>query len=160
MNPSIGTFQKKFTRLRRSEDGQSLLMFVLFIIVLFVFIGLGVDMGFAYITRARLSKAVDAACLTGLRNLYQGQAQAGLIASNAFLTNYGASGRDVAPPALTISFTKVNKNIVVDIGATVSINTYFIRVFPQWRTLAVGSSGEATRADVIMSLVLDRSAPC
>src|ERR1700733_9083376 len=157
MNHSTGTHQKKSARLLRSEGGQSLLMFVLFMIVLFVFIGLGIDMGFAYITRARLSKAVDAACLTGMRNLFQGQTQAGIVASNAFLTNYGTSGRDVTAPAVNISFGKVNQNIVIDVAATVSINTYFIRVLPQWKILTVGSSAEATRADVIMTLVLDRS---
>src|ERR1700690_1654005 len=97
----------------RGERGQTLLMFLLFMIVLIVFIGLGVDLGFAYITRARLSKAVDSACLTGMRNLYQGQTQAGLVASNAFLANYGSSGRDVAPPALNISFDTVNGNTVI-----------------------------------------------
>ena len=50
------------------ESGQTLILFTLFIIVLILFVGLGIDLGFAYITRAQLSKAVDAACLTGIRN--------------------------------------------------------------------------------------------
>src|ERR1700722_5688364 len=98
MNSQVNAMRRKFVPLIRDEGGQTLLMFVLFVIVLFVFVGLGVDLGFAYITRARLSKAVDSACLSGMRNLYQGQGLAGQIASNAFLINYGASGRDVAPP--------------------------------------------------------------
>ena len=149
--------RRKSAHIIRREQGQTLLMFLLFMIVLIVFIGLGVDLGFAYITRARLSKAVDSACLTGMRNLYQGQTQAGLVASNAFLVNYGTSGRDVAPPALNIRFSTDNGNTVIDVGATVSINTFFIRVLPQWRTLAVGSAAEATRAQLIMTLVLDTS---
>lgn len=142
----------------RGEQGQTLLMFVLFMIVLIVFIGLGVDMGFAYITRARLSKAVDSACLAGMRNLYQSQAQADIVARAAFLANYGTSGRDVPPgPVVTVNFKTVNNNTAIDVGATVSINTYFIRVLPLWKTLSVGSSAEATRADVNMTLVLDTS---
>lgn len=157
MKTKVGTAQKKSAPIIRGEQGQTLLMFVLFMIVLFVFIGLGVDLGFAYMTRARLSKAVDSACLTGMRNLSQGQTAARAAALAAFSANYGTSGRDVAPPVVNVTFGTVNQNIVIDVGATVSINTYFIRVLPSWKTLAVGSSAEATRADVIMTMVLDRS---
>ena len=142
----------------RGEQGQTLLMFVLFMIVLIVFIGLGVDMGFAYMTRARLSKAVDSACLTGMRNLSQGKPAADKAARAAFSANYGTSGRDVPPgPAVVVNFGTVNNNAVIDVKATDSINTYFIRVLPLWKTLAVGSSAQATRADVNMTLVLDTS---
>jgi len=141
----------------RGEQGQTLLMFVLFMVVLFVFIGLGIDLGFAYITNARLSKAVDSACLTGVRDLLNGQDAAGDEAKAAFFANYGASGRDVAAPIPTVKWSTVNKNTVIHVDATVNINTYFIRVLPQWKTLTVGSSAEATRADVIMGLVLDHS---
>src|SRR5271154_6196907 len=121
MNSQVKAMRRKSAPIICDERGQTLLMFALFIIILFVFVGLGVDLGFAYITRARLSKAVDSACLTGMRNLYQGQTQAGVIASNVFIANYGTSGRDVAPPVLSISFTNINNNISVSVGATVSI---------------------------------------
>ena len=149
--------RRKSTHVIRGEQGQTLLMFVLFIIVLIVFVGLGVDLGFAYITRARLSKAVDSACLTGVRTLLNGQPASEAAARAAFSANYGTSGRDVAPPVVTVTFKTANNNNVIDVGATVSIGTFFIRVLPQWSTLAVGSAAEATRADVILGLVLDRS---
>jgi len=153
---------KTHCRTEGNERGQTLLMFVLFMVVLFAFIGLGVDLGFAYVTRSRLSKSVDAACLEGMNNLSSGQAQAALVASNTFFANYGTSGRDVAPPTVTVNFGTVNGNTVINVGATVSINTFFIRVLPAiggaaWKTLTVGESAQATRADLIMSLVLDRS---
>jgi Flp pilus assembly protein TadG len=150
-------------RIIQREHGQTLLMFIPFMVVLFVFVGLGVDLGFAYITKARLSKGVDSACLTGMRNLSQGQAQATLVANNAFFANYGVSGRDVAAPAVAIKFGSANGNTTIDVDATVKINTFFIRVMPvliagaNWNTLTVSSSGEATRANLIMSLVLDVS---
>jgi Flp pilus assembly protein TadG len=162
MNPQGVSMRKRTRRVMQREDGQTLVMFMLFAAILIVFVGLGVDLGFAYVTRAKLSKAVDAACLAGIRNLSQGTTQAGLIASNAFAANYGTSGRDKAPPALTINFGTVNGNTVLDVNATVSINTFFIRVMPavggaNWSTLSVGESAEATRANLIMSLVLDVS---
>src|SRR5260221_9411062 len=115
MNFEVSATRRKSAHIIRGEQGQTLLMFVLFMIVLIVFIGFGVDLGFAYITRSRLSKAVDSACLTAMRNLYQGQTEAGVVASNAFLINYGASGRDVAPPTLNIIFSTVNSNPMVNV---------------------------------------------
>ena len=47
---------------RLGNRSQTLILFVLFMFMLILFVGLGIDLGFAYITRARLSKAVDAAC--------------------------------------------------------------------------------------------------
>ncbi|HVM61748.1 MAG TPA: pilus assembly protein TadG-related protein [Verrucomicrobiae bacterium] len=154
--------RKTIRRALRREHGQMLVMFVLMIVVLIGFVGLGVDLGFAYISRARLSKAVDAACLNGMRNYYQGTTQASLIASNTFALNYGSCGRDVAPPTLNISFNTTGNNVLLNISAQVAINTFFIRVLPaiggySWRTLTVGDSAQATRTKVILALVLDRS---
>lgn len=143
-----------------------MLLFVLFMVVLFVFAGLGIDLGFAYVTKARLSKAVDSACLAAVRNISAGTVSAGAIATNAFFANYGVSGRDVAPPVPTITFTtdSINNTIAVEVSATVTINTFFIRVLPtlvpngpSWKTLTVGSDALATRNSLIMTLVLDVS---
>ena len=150
-------------RFFQREDGQTLIMFVLMLVVMLGFVGLGVDLGFAYITKARLSKAVDSACLNGMRNYWQGTTQASLIASNTFALNYGTfPGRDVAPPSLAISFVTSNQNTVLNVQASVAINTFFIGVLPaiggtSWKTLTVGESAQATRTKVILALVLDRS---
>ena len=93
---------RNYRQLVRQAGGQTLIMFVLFLIVLFIFAGLGIDLGFAYITRARLSKAVDAACLTGVRNISQGTTAATDAARSAFNANYGTSGRDVVAPVPSI----------------------------------------------------------
>ena len=135
-------------------------------VVLFLFAGLGIDLGFAYITRARLSKAVDSACLAAVRNIGAGTVTAGAIATNAFFANYGVSGRDVAPPVPGITFTTdlANNNISVEVTASVTIATFFIRAIPaivpgapDWKTLTVGSDAVATRKQLIMTLVLDVS---
>ncbi|MGD1019985.1 MAG: VWA domain-containing protein [Verrucomicrobiia bacterium] len=150
-------------RFRQREQGQTLLMFVLMLVVMIGFVGLGVDLGFAYISRARLSKAVDSACLNGMRNFWQGTTNASMIASNTFAMNYGTCGRDVAPPTVTINFSKdSNNNTVLNVQATVAINTFFIGVMPaiggiSWKTLTVGESAQSTRTKVILALVLDRS---
>lgn len=143
---------------RRQDSGQVLVLFVLSVIVLILFIGLGVDLGFSYITQAQLSKAVDAAALTAARNISLGTNTATQVALNAFANNYGVSSRDVTDPKVVVQiFSDANNNEVVSINATVSINTFFIRVLPQWATLTVASSAQATRDNVIMTLVLDTS---
>ena len=150
---------------RFKEAGQTLLMFVLFMFMLILFVGLGIDLGFAYITRARLSKAVDAACLTGMRN-YSSTAvqQATDIAKSAFQANYGTSSRDAVPPTPLVNFSTLNNNITVDVSASATINTFFLSALhavfpagPSWQTLTVGSAAQATRPNLILSLVLDRS---
>jgi Flp pilus assembly protein TadG len=47
-------------------------LFALSLPVLLGFMGLGIDLGFAFIERANLSKAVDAAALAAMRNINQG----------------------------------------------------------------------------------------
>jgi Flp pilus assembly protein TadG len=147
------------TNNQRHERAQIFALFALSLPVLILFIGLGVDLGFAFVTRANLSKAVDAAALAAMRNLNQGQTQATAIAQSAFNTNYGSGiGRDFSPPVLNVAITTdANNNAVVNVSATTSINTFFLRVLPGLKTLQVSSNAQATRPKLIMSLVLDGS---
>ena len=55
------------------KPGQVFLLFLIVLPVLMLFVGLALDMGFAYITKTTLSKSVDAAALAGMRNLDQGR---------------------------------------------------------------------------------------
>ena len=143
---------------RGRQGGQALLTFVFFLVVLILLTGLGIDVSFAYITKANLSKAVDAACLAGMRSLGQGTITASAVANSTFAANYGRPGRDTGPvtPSIVVG-VDANNNKTVTIGATATINTFFIRVFPLWKTLHVSANGQATRAKLVMSLVLDRS---
>jgi hypothetical protein len=45
----------------------------------------------------------------------------------------------------------------LSVSATATLNTFFIRILPQWGTLDIHASAQATRPSLIMSLVLDRS---
>ncbi len=143
---------------RRRDCGQVMVLFVLLMVVLILFIGLGIDLGFSYITKANLSKSVDAAALLGAMNLPNGTNAAQSVALSAFDMNYGVSARDAAPPHVDVQvFNDANNNLNVDVSASVNINTYFVRILPQWATLAVASTAEAVRDNVIMTLVLDTS---
>jgi Flp pilus assembly protein TadG len=155
---------------RGNKDGQALILFTLFLLVLILFVGLGIDLGFAYITKAQLSKAIDAATLAGVSNYQQSDsgAAARTNALNTFYANYatnGVTGRAAAGAKVTPTVTfglDANNNRTITVQASATINTYFLRALSvlgdtQWKTLTVGDSASATRSKVVMTLVLDTS---
>jgi Flp pilus assembly protein TadG len=143
---------------RDSERGQMLVMFTFFLVVLILFVGLGIDIGFAYVTKAELSKAVDAAALAGISSVNQGTPTAKSVASATFAANYGRPGRDTGSVNPLINFgTDSGNNQFITVDATATTRTFFVRILPTWKTMTVKSSAQATRAKVIMSVVLDHS---
>ncbi len=145
-------------RNRKNERGQILLMLALSLPLILLFVGLAIDAGFAYVTKARLSKAVDGACLTAMKNLAQGEATATTLGTNTFNANYPTTGLDASAPTVSISYsTDGSGNTLVSAVGTATINTYFIRILPQFATVTVGDHAQATRAKLVMSLMLDRS---
>ena len=144
---------------RKAQRAQIFMLFAISLPVILGFIGLGIDLGFAFVEHANLSKAVDAAALAAMRNLNQGPAQAKAVASSAFNTNYGKGlGTDFSSPVVNIVIgTDANNNSTVNVNATATINTFFLRILSGFKTLKVSSSAQATRPKLIMSLVLDKS---
>src|ERR1700675_3514180 len=139
----------------QKKSGQMGVLFLILLPVLLGFVGLSIDLGNAYRTRATLSKAIDAAALAAMSNCNLGQTEARTIAQNAFNANYGPN-----PPAVSIVFsTDSNNNMLVNVSASVTLNTYFLRVLSGLKTLSVSSRAQATRNPLVMSLVLDQSYP-
>jgi Flp pilus assembly protein TadG len=144
---------------RALKHGQVLIMFVFLVVVLLAFVGLVIDIGFAYVTKSTMSKAVDAAALTAAQNVALGPAGCEQSARNIFAANYSQSGREPSLPTVTVTnLTDRDTGLkTMKITASTVVNTYFIRVLPNWKNLTIAASAEATRARIIMSLVLDRS---
>jgi hypothetical protein len=69
------------------ESGQMMIMFALLLPLLFCFVGFGIDFGFAFLIKAQLAKACDAAALATMRNLGQGNTQATAIGQAKFALN-------------------------------------------------------------------------
>ena len=59
-------------RTYRSEAGVAMIHMAIFMPMLLLFTGLAVDSGRAYLVKAQLSKAVDGAALSAVRNLNGG----------------------------------------------------------------------------------------
>ncbi|MBM3858609.1 MAG: TadE/TadG family protein [Verrucomicrobia bacterium] len=151
--------RRRMTRFFRGrESGQVTLWFALSVILIVLCMALVADFGFAYVTRAQLSKAVDAATLMGVRDLHQGETLAAQIARNTFSANYPQTGRDVSTPVPTVGIATDNLGRrTFAVSATTRINTFFLRVIPQWQTLTVASEAEAVRSRAVVALVLDKS---
>lgn len=143
---------------RKSERGQVLILCAVCLVVLLLFVGLAIDFGLAYVSKASLGKAVDAAALTGAKNLYQGQDQATAIANSSFAMNYNST-RDASAPVVNITYLPEPANgfTLVTVDATARINTSFLGILPSFKTIDVSASAQARRARVIMTLVLDTS---
>jgi Flp pilus assembly protein TadG len=148
-------------KVKRNERGQILIMCALYMVILMIFVGLAVDFGLAYLTRARLSKAVDAAALTGARYSAQGQTQATNLALSSFAMNYGSPSLDVgAAPVPTITFPtdpSGQGNTLINVSAQATIGTSFLGLLPGFSTLNVSSAAQAESRRVLMTLLLDRT---
>ena len=137
----------------KSERGQIMLVFALMLTVIVLFTGLAIDAGILYVTKAKLSTSVDAACLTGMKNLSLGQTTATTLATEIFNANYGPNA-----PTPTITFPlDAYGDQQVKVVASVNVSTLFIRILPQFAIVPVGDTAVSTRAKLIMSVVLDRS---
>src|SRR5271167_3234268 len=109
---------------RHNDRGQITVLLAISLSLLLLFVALAVDVGLAYVTKAKLSKAVDAACLTAMRNLAQGKAAAGNLAVNSFNANYHVSGLDASAPTVTVGFTTDQYGqTLVNISATAATRT-------------------------------------
>ncbi len=137
----------------KREDGQLIMAFSALFTVVALFTGLAIDTGILYVTKAKLSSAVDSACLTAVKNLSQGETTATSVATGVFSANMGTS--TISP---TISYpTDQYGNQQVKVVATANVNTLFIGLLPRYKTIPVSAQAVATRANLIMSIVLDRS---
>ncbi|MFA6562336.1 MAG: pilus assembly protein [Verrucomicrobiia bacterium] len=146
------------SRKRREKAGQTLVVYAIMSLVLIFAVGLCVDGATIYLCKAALDKAVDAASLTAVRNLFQGDEQASEVAQTALMANYRGGGWNAQAPVANITYsTDSNNNKIVNVLGTATINTYFIRIIPRFQTFTISSAASATRAKLIMSLVLDRS---
>ncbi|MGA3213985.1 MAG: vWA domain-containing protein, partial [Terriglobales bacterium] len=148
------------TRRRKNtkrQQGQTLPLMAVMILVLILMVGMAVDMGFAMVTKAALSKACDAAALAAIRNYPLGTSTAQTIAANSFTANYNQPARSAAPVVTMGWSSDAANNTYFSVSASAQINTFFIKVLPQWATMTISANAQTVRAHVVMGLALDRS---
>jgi Flp pilus assembly protein TadG len=145
-----------------SEKGFTLVYMAASLTTFLLFTGLAVDSGRAYVVKAQLSKAVDAAALGAARNLGGGdpKGEATRIFQANFPAGYLGTSSVTDPTTAGNFFAMATDNVtavtVITINATAILPTTFMRL-ANFQQLNVGALGQATRRMVDLSLVLDVS---
>jgi Flp pilus assembly protein TadG len=149
---------------RGPQSGAAIVIFsLLAVTVIIPMVGLAIDGGILYILQAKLSQACDAAALAGGRNLNNGNdfatqsANAQATMTQFFNANFPSGTWNTQPPQVTLNVQSTGlRTRTTTIDATVQAPLYFMRVIGiNYGTIA--AHGQASRKDVNLMLVLDRS---
>src|SRR5438128_1777228 len=152
----------------RNQKGTSLFVAILSLLLIIPMAGLMLDVAVLYVVKARLQAAVDGASLAAARALSLGattSAQATSAKQNAvnwfyanFPTgNWGTTGTSMTAASVNV-FDDPNVAQIRNVTVTASTNapTYFMKWF-HYNTVTVVANGNASRRDVVVMMVLDRS---
>jgi len=127
-------------------------------------VGLAIDGSILFMIKAKLQSAVDAAALAGGRSLSVGldlpsQTASCTAATTAYLNaNFPSGWFGTTSPTVTVSIASTAfKTRTVTVQASVQSPLYFMRILGLTAS-TVGAQGQASRRDVNLMLVLDRSA--
>jgi Flp pilus assembly protein TadG len=150
----------------RRERGAALLMVTFLAAFLLIpLIGIGIDSAVLFWVKAKLSAAVDSAALSTARSLNVGQTlsdqetQARLVGQQYFAANFPAgfmrSSIQNGQPDIQFddSVAHIRK---VTVTAYADVPTFFMRIL-HFNSGTVGATGQASRRDANIILVLDRS---
>ncbi len=136
-----------------TQRGAVLVLFSLALIGTLLSAGLAVDLGGAYVSRANLSKAVDAGALSGARYAGGDDAELKKMIENIALANY--SGEAPVKYDVTVEHPGTDTTRVRIAGST-RYDTVFARL-AGIEQFAMQSAAEAIRYPLDMTLVLDLS---
>jgi hypothetical protein len=152
-------------RRRRESRERGIAVMLTAVMLLFTIpaMGLAIDAGLMYVIRGRLTAACDAASLATARNLNMGltldeQTAAATARGTAFFNaNFptGYLGTTGTVPVIGVAQTSLS-TITVTTSATTNSPLYFMRILGG-TTAVAGAVGKASRRDVNLMLVLDRS---
>lgn len=150
---------------RREARERGLAVMLTAIMLLFIIpaVGLAIDAGILYVIRGRLTAACDAASLATARNLNLGitlaEQSAAAIArgGNFFTANFptGYLGTTGTTSLITVAQSNAN-TLTATTTASTNAPLYFMRILGG-STAVAGAVGRASRRDVNLMLVLDRS---
>lgn len=149
-------------RAHRRRSGQALPLAALLMALLIGAVGMAIDSGRAYLVKARLAAAVDAAALAAARAVSRGedaasrQASAVAAATRAFDANY-PDGYLGAAPLLRMPQVRLEEGrVLVDISASARLPLGLSAAMGFTR-LDIEASSQAARRDLDLALVLDAS---
>lgn len=141
----------------RKQSGNVLMTLVLFLILIMCFSGLAIEAGRWFVIRAELSKAVDAACLQGARNLSNPFVSPKQLAAEFCAENFtsGAFGSVASGPGSPFYNIHINGTLVTVDGHVTAYG--FLSKLVGVDLVPISSAGAAQKRNVEILLVLDRS---
>lgn len=150
---------------KRGEKGIALLFFAAIAVAFIPMVGLAIDASVLYVVKARISAACDAASLAAARNLSVGQTMTAQVESaiNRAQSFFDANlpnnfmGATHGPATINIPTNNPDNTLTVTTTGTADVRTYFMRMLGV-NHVTVAATGTASRRDVNMMMVLDRSA--
>ncbi len=150
---------------RESQRGSAMVLFVAILaFVLIPIVGLAIDGTILYVVKAKLVTAVDSAALATGRSLSassscDGSGSSGQdIASTYFDANFPANTMGTSASSVSVASTcdPQSKVRTVQVKGSATVPLLFSRIFTSG-PVTVSASGQASRRDVNIVLVLDRS---
>ncbi len=150
----------------KGERGAVIILFTFIAtLVMIPMVGLGIDGSILFWTKAKLSAAVDAAALAAARSLSVGttlaaqESSATATAQQYFAADFppGFLGIPASSDQLNVTFVETGlKSRIVTVQGSTSAPLYFMRIFG-FQSQQIVANGQATRRDLNLILVLDRS---
>lgn len=151
---------------KQSERGSATILFTVVLVFLLIpIVGLAIDGAVAFVMKTKLSAAIDAATLAAARSLSVGEdlssqkQAAGETAQAYFQANFpnGLMNAQVNMPWSPDDVQETSDKVrTVTLTATAEAPLYFMSIFGL-KTVTVAASGQASRRDVNVVMVLDRS---
>lgn len=146
-----------------SRRGIAILITAISLVLITFMVALAVDAAFLYLVKAKLSSSCDAAALAAARSLNVGislaaqESSARARASAFFNANFPAGTMNAQNLAVTITVAESGlRTRTVQVSATLDAPTYFLKL-AGYHKVPVMAAGTASRRDVNLVLVLDRS---
>jgi Flp pilus assembly protein TadG len=155
------------TRSKKRSKGFAIILTALMLTFIIPMVGLAIDAGILYSVRARISAASDAAAMASARALATGmtladqEAAAVARAQAVFTANFPNGSMETSSPSISVGVQEVNlvtRRVTVSAGVTPPV--YFMR-YLGWgsgaKTMRVNVIGQASRRDINLMMVIDRS---
>jgi Flp pilus assembly protein TadG len=158
---------KEIVDVRRGRQAGVILVLGCFCLpVIIGMLALSIDLSIMYSVKARLQMACDGAAMAALRSLSLGQTissqttAATAVANNWFKANYSAgfmgTYNTTDPPTVTIAQNGATLLTTVDVTASTTIPSYFMKYWNSGAAVITAKS-QTSRRNVVITLVLDRS---
>jgi hypothetical protein len=155
--------QELFANPKKSK-GQILVMYAIMLLVLIAIMGLAIDVGYVYVSYARLRRAVDSAALNASNQIKEGYEHEDLEAAAMEFLQLNGIDVDISDPDSVrvdtcdtdVSMCTTPERKLVNVWAAWDVPTFFMSVLG-FETIRISAEAESEAATIDVILVIDVS---